>query len=458
MFQKILPPPRQLVTDLSRNTHWTERRWWQGILMATLSAMPVCSQATTGHDFNPPSSVFWDQSNINLKFRTDYRTRVDSHKPKQFRNRDFGSALWLQYESGWLNDHFGFDATAYYAKPYTTSANAYGSFWSDKDRHGGDAYDISKIGVANIKLHCGDDDTGLLARFGRMTSDTQLVTSHTSRMTESSFQGGYLEGYSGNLKLYGQRFDRTSARWSSSMDRIRANQKSGKPDYIDYILNLGGQYQFDQGITLGYEWAEGKNYMKKTFTTAAWKIPVNPELDITLDIRHWKQSALGGSSSVYRDPNHESRATNYNLIVNTGSLEAWLACTRIRKGEFEMSWGPDDHEEGWKPMTKGFWQYFNQDNINVWTGGAVYNLQDYGLPGLTTVVLYTHADNYKKSASQRDNPALDVHWERDIWFAYDFQSPSLKGLTFGAGYLLERGAIGDRDGCRVLLEYNYRFK
>ena len=443
------------------------------ITTGALSAALMAGCLSSGTQADQLSNLF-EESQLDLKLRNAYFNSDGKHTPEGIekrRIRQWGQGIQLDYKSGYMWDVLGFDVSYFGGfkldggKGNTGIDGKSGTdvLWQTES---GQLQDYNKIGVANVKARFGDDDVNAMVRGGRMLQDNPIMSSSSSRLTPSSFEGTGVDADIYGFDVYYSYLTKQSIRNKNSFEKF----ENGNGEQIDNIQVVGFNYEFDMGLGFEFAYGQSKDYKDRGMAEAYYVYDFQPGVALKLDGQyHWVEgktkklydhpyAGLSSPENIEKygnDKNYESSLYNLNIELVYHQLTAAISYTQVKDAYFDYYM--DSHDHG----TATFWTSreisdFNHEDEKVWQGSLIYDFAQC-IPGFQAAITYTKGtDAYNVTTNKKDAK----EWERDIVLSYDFQQESLKGLSVSYQYNVWRnndyyafdGSKG-RDDHKVYLDY-----
>lgn len=256
-------------------------------LSGLLGATPVLAQLA---ESEMPKNVdsFISDSHLDMALRNQWKyLKENASQPKEVHNA-WGQSATLNFESGYLWDVIGFDAS--YSQVIKLAASDYFSTRAllYNDGQGMDkknAKGFNKFGQRYLKVKAGDESAGLKAKIGWRELKNFGVLTTSNRLTKNSYLG-----YSGSLV-----YDRLQLDFgwlSDSINRDSPNKSHFQTADRRNIANVrtGGLSWKNDKMRLSYGYGEAKDYQRRHAVEMAWQ----PLENWTLASQVYGSEALAG--------------------------------------------------------------------------------------------------------------------------------------------------------------------
>ena len=321
------------------------------LLFASLYLNAFHSKAAIS-DAQAPSAKnrLWQDAQVDIKLRNYWKyLKEDEAQPVTVHNA-WGQAVTLDFQSGYLWDRVGFDAT--YTGAIKLGASDYFStrgllYDSGGNMEKRDAHGFSKFGQRYLKLKLGNDAYGFNAKAGWQELKNFGVLTSTHRLSRNSYAGysGILNG--GNMQLALGVFNKTIRH--DSAKTLSLQTQSGQK--VDAIYTGALNYK-DQQSAITYAFGEARHYQRRHLIEAAY----------TLSPRWRLASQIYGSQGL---ENYKSMPAS----KKTFDTQAWHYVGEVRRTQgdwaqtFAAAWtsAPKTNAVGYyaRPLTKNTRGRFN---------------------------------------------------------------------------------------------------
>jgi len=241
------------------------------LLFAPLYLNAFHTRAALSDAQTPPAkNRVWQDAQVDIKLRNYWKYLKENEAQPVTVHNAWGQAVTLDFQSGYLWDRLGFDAT--YTGAVKLGASDYFSTRGLLYDSGGnmkkeDAHGFSKFGQRYLKLKLGDRALGLKAKAGWQELKNFGVLTSTNRLSRNSYAG-----YSGSLNRGNTQLDigffTKTLRHDSGKTLSLQTQSGGKVDAI-YTGSLSYK---DQQTALLYAFGEAKDYQRRHVIEAAYTL------------------------------------------------------------------------------------------------------------------------------------------------------------------------------------------
>ncbi|MGY0216994.1 OprD family outer membrane porin [Endozoicomonadaceae bacterium StTr2] len=434
----------------------------------------IADDSRPGDDFfEEQMAAFADAHDLDARIRlveferSNKKYLKSPNTPKTKKPKEGADALGVQinFQSGWLADTFGFDASVF------TVGDLHSPHKKTRDllieTESGHRTGFSKLAQAYVKARIPSEDKNkplLMFKGGRERIYTGLIAGSGSRAIPSSWRGvdikGSYEGFSYGLAWV----DQISLRNSSNFEKLKSFKKKGSKEGTNLGFSKNGTFDKHDaetidsvwgaelgyeimGLSLKYRDSHAKDFLDTYNLDASYKFTVTPEIDLTLNGKYYKEKENGKLwiGSVWGDPafNKSADIKHFNIAADIGDLMLMVGYTTTtasykdsagnkRMGTYYYDFGMNTHG-GFDIPTSMLIGDFFYDNEKAWVMGAGYNFNKL-IPGLSVEVYHTRGDNFKDgkhSEKLKEN-------ETDLDLTYKFQSEMLAGLSFRFRYGMYR--------------------
>jgi len=354
---------------------------------------------------------FIADSKFDLNLRTFYfnRDRVSGSRPDSVA---LSQGLRLDYQSGYVNDLIGFDASVFATGALSAEDNE-GGTGTLRTLGNGEQQGYGKLGQAYIKLKLGEN-SGI--HIGRQTINTPLLDDSDSRSTPSSTQAIYAFTQHDNLNLYAIWSDRASAKTD---EKFRRYTDTNGDDYSIGIV--GGSYAFDSGLNLDLAYGEADNILSQAYVSASYPIQISDRDQLNLNGTFYRGDADGEGAQAGVGADYSSNLYSLSAQWVRDNKKFLIAYQAVNGDEYQESW-----------------DNFSNDDTGLYSSNSVQVLDfdraeersiqarfDYDVPnieGLSLMARYISGDNIERSDGLEGK-----EWERNFEVRYAFQD--IDGLS-----------------------------
>ena len=377
-----------------------------------------------------------------------------------------GASLWMEFESGYLYDVFGFDFG--YQGGIKTWNDAQGTLILKPDDDG-----YQRISTARAKVRLGDDKRNMTAKHGRgVINRMHFGRDPDEYLLDKTYEGTEIGLKWDNYQLYAVSVTGIGEVTHSDIkeaEDFKHYQKAG----FDRTNSVGFEYQSDYGqFKLANTWSE--NYMNTTSLKTNTGVPLawlgadiadEKMLDYLLlfQINYNWQSAKQDFVTKYGVdmPDHDS--TNYEFMLGAQLDNVFIGASLNQVGENGFyktgtgSGGSSDNLIGLSLINE-----FDLPSQKTYTFVVSYNGKDMNLPGLDLSAVTFHSRDIDMDAVLASGN-IDYYLTGDSEFTetlfearYTIQEGAFKDLSF-------RGVMGYESnqanllGYGVWVEYNRAF-
>ncbi|MGF1757742.1 OprD family porin [Photobacterium sagamiensis] len=369
-----------------------------------------------------------EDSKLNLKTRNIAMYLYDDDQDIDDVKEHFAWAqgLTIDYQSGYLADIIGFDAT--YAGVIKLGANDH---FQNRDLlrdNDGKAEGFNKISQIYAKAKLGDEDLYANLYGGwKELYKTGALTVSRSRAITSSYQGISGEvGYKG-LRLRGVYTNRFSDR--NTPEKKRFKTFSGKK--IDNIITGDLSYSWGKTNVVNLFSGVSKDYLRRDGLEFKWLTPLSEKSKIGMTGYFYQNDGLDNWEGIPFD----DKATHYNLnldyMVGAWALTGSYAYTEAERsnglGMFYWNMGGKNTDGNFNSKADGAGLDYHKDGETMVGGQAMYNMASAGYPGLMLGARANYGFGMEFKGADIDEATLD------FLAMYKFQDKSLKGLSMMVG-------------------------
>ena len=301
---------------------------------------------------------FVDDSHADLSFRHVFKNLSTEDYGSRSNQTAWGQGITLDYQSGYINDMLGMDASYYGVVKLAASDDFWGRsvLYNDDGRAKG----FNKLGQLYMKARLGDDDTYLRLYGGWQQIKKWGALNNSTRAIPSTYLGWRGETGSGPLRLRGAYVTRYSDRDSPDKVHFRTADKK----QISQIAT--GELSYTQReYAARYFFGESHNYLQRHGLEIDWRPAMLADyravLGTQLYMNHGLQdwTSMSPSKKTFdRDAYHAALSVNWQagrwknkaglsytraqLSQGLGRFEWHLA--KLSRGTFNSmadSWGND---------------------------------------------------------------------------------------------------------------------
>lgn len=376
----------------------------------TLVTAAVLAATSLSLQANAAGSGLLDDDSLTASFRTFYFNR-----DKDSGNADseaLSQALRLDYQSGYVNNLIGFDASLF----------TVGKLYGEKGEGGtgllqnegdGSQGSYTKFGQALVKLKLGQNAE---LRAGRMVLGTPLFNDSDSRATPSATQAVMAFGNFNGVDLYGIWSDKGTSKTEDDFESYTDNTGN---DYE--VMVIGGGYSFANGLGVKLAHGEADNVLRQTYVNASYPVKLANNMELLLDLHHYHGEADGAGALDTVGSDYESDLTNIAAQLKIDNAKLTLSYQTVNGDAYEESWDGFNHDDNglntWNSVQR---LDFDRAEENSWQARVDYDFK--AVPGLALMTRYTRGDNIDTGGSSEGQ-----EWERNVELKYSFQS--IEGLS-----------------------------
>ena len=242
--------------------------------------------------------------------------------------------LLLDYNSPYLADIIGFDASYYAVGNINSRENSMDLLQDDGSHHS-----FAKLGQAYIKARYQNDGLSLFGQFGRARFESSTINSTDTRVAPDTYFGGRGEisytgfstfGLESKLDFNAVRITKSSLRDVEKFESIHS--ESGQK--IDNVTSISATYDM-KALKLNYGLGIAKDFNKNQVVDVSLKLPLPNESGFIVNYQHhklsangdiWKQDYLQGQSA-YKD---EATLRNLNFGYVHAPFRVGLSFTKAK--------------------------------------------------------------------------------------------------------------------------------
>jgi len=398
----------------------------QCIKIACLSSILL---APLAHAENGETSGLFEDSKMTLSTRNiAMYLDVDTNDDKdQFA---WAQGVAIDYQSGYLADLIGFDAT--YEGAIKLDANDHFQGRNLLRDNNGDAEGFNKMSQMYLKAKLGDDEAYARVYLGwKQLHKLGAITISRSRAVTSSYQSISGEaGYQG-LRLRGAYTDRFSDRDTPLKERFAT--LGGEK--IDDIITGDVTYQWGKKNSVLVFSGQSRDYLRRSGLEFKWNTAVNENEKIKLSGYYYLNQGLDKWEGIPFDDSASHYNLNLDYLFGGWTLGGSYAYTDAKRsnGLGIFYWDLGKNTDGnFNSRADGTGIDFNKDGEQMVAFQAMYNMGKSGVPGLMIGARATYGFGMQYQGLDLDEASLDM------LAMYRFQAPALKGLSMmlgvGPGY------------------------
>lgn len=297
-----------------------------GLILVSLSSGAAQNQRYDLLD-TIADNAFFSDSKVNFVARNYWKYLKEDESDNKRVHSAWGQSFAINYQSGYLFDFIGFDATFTGAIKLAASENfaSRGILYRNSNN---EAEGFSKIGQRYVKIKLGQDDGfnvkakagwQILKNFGTLTA--------SNRLSENSYLGYSADFHYQDLKLDVAYV--TSSINRDSPDKVHFTTNDGKT--VDYIATTGLTYK-NKDFSFNYAYGEADNYLRRHFIESSYKAMPN----LTIGVQLYGSYALDEYKNmpISRKAFDDSAwhyASDIKWQSNDWSLKFGLAYTKANK-------------------------------------------------------------------------------------------------------------------------------
>ncbi|PVZ72515.1 OprD family outer membrane porin [Pelagibaculum spongiae] len=396
--------------------------------LSTIAAAVLSITSTVQADAN---SSFVTDSTLDATFKTVYFFRDFSETtPEATKVEQFVQGGRLDFQSGYIADWIGFDASLYSAVRLNDSD---GNSRSEVVELGDDnklKSGYSKLGQALIKVKFGDEYVNGSAKYGRQVVDNILLNGFPSRANPSAYSGITGQLNIGPLELNANRITQTSTRYSNGFSdfvTVNTNQK------IENLRTLRATYHATSDLEFEIGIGESKDYLRQRVARATWQLEPKDGYQVTLDARAFRAEPAGNlalaSGSIFEKLSQTGNAedyksTWYNLTagVDVGNWSSKLTYGRVDGDTYNFLWAGNSDYSPTNSFQDLNTNFLADQNGRSLLGHLFYSFDEGVAKGLTAGIIYGQGE-----FDDGQDKGLEA-WERLLVVSYDV--PAVEGLNF----------------------------
>jgi hypothetical protein len=331
----------------------------------------------------------------------------------------------LEYKSGWLDDHFRVGAEYFGSWPLYTGPNAGDTKLLTSS---GSSYTV--LGQAYVQIKYWDQ----VLTAGESEYGTPYVNRQFNRMTPNTFEGVSLKGSVTGLR--GKDLDYLVGYLSKIKERnsdelVPMSQVLGTAD--NYYGTYLAQFLFSAwGASIGLAEYYTENNLNIFYAEATWTPEVRGNYGLKVSVQYTNERSVG-TGFVGDFLENTPLAANVGLR-GTFSYERSVLTLAYSitgsQGGIVSPWGTNPS------YTDGSLRNGNRSNEQAALLSYSYDFKSLGLPGLSTVVIFSYGWNAKDPTTSQ---GLPNEYELDLVADYKVPTGTFKGLWFR----LQRNALHD---------------
>ncbi|UYM15827.1 hypothetical protein [Endozoicomonas euniceicola] len=391
---------------------------------------------------------------------------------------EMGASLWMDWQSGYLNDMFGVQlgyqsaAPNLYNNGYVEAQNSMVpgiTVKSDYARYyeaTPDSAVVGKVSNANLQMRLGDDENYTKLSVGRFTPTIynllhrpDYIYYATHEVYEGASLTGELNWSWGMIQPWFNYFTGYSNCHTTGTVRFKDDLKEGVGSgYFDKIYNVGYHTETDY-FTSSASYSVAPDYQKNGLVEVYTGIPLsylagNPDGDRSKILKFLiKYGMEEGTGKLNSD--HKTDVVEYGIGIDTGDFDLLAGVTKIGKESFRGFETQDGYKAGGGTAVWGDLAVFNKfDRANQTTyflfGG--YNLDNVGfqkwrIQGVAAMA--TDTDRSKMSVVEQALVAKEDYTEINLELAYNY-----RGEGLGYRFMVGTDTNMKVSGFGLFIEYN----
>ena len=274
---------------------------------------------------------------INVKSKNDLIENDFGGFPDGSRLGGHAVGAILDYNSPYLADSVGIDASYYAVGEVAAEDNSMGLLQDEKKRS------FVKLGQAYLKGRYRSDNYTISGQFGRGRFESATVSTRDTRVAPDSYFGGRVAlsvtgpavfGLDTSLKLDGVRITQSSLRNNGGFDFIRSESNQR----IKNVTSVGAEFDM-KVLKVMYGAGIASEFNKNQVLKISLKAPLPNDGGVILNYQHhklsgfgdiWEKDFLSGASAYESEANFR----NINIGYVNGGFRAGisLAKTRAKSG------------------------------------------------------------------------------------------------------------------------------
>jgi len=399
------------------------------ISSAILAAMSLQVQAAD------LSGGFFADSKADLNLRSYYFNR---DKIGQSDAKALSQGVRLNFESGYINNVIGFDASLFSSLKLNGEQGHGGTGLLRSDGDSQKSY--TKIGQAYIKAKLGENSE---LKAGRIVLNTPLLNDSDSRSTPSSTQAVVATTQIQGADLYAIWSDRGSSKTNQSFDKYT---DSNGDDYD--VKVIGGGYTFGNDLSVSVAHGQADDVLQQSYINLGFPYQISDKVAVKFDVHYYTAEsdgmALGHVSSDY-----DSDLYNLAAQFSYDTSKLTFSYQEVSGDAYQLGWGGDD-ETGFSTWNSVQRLDFNREDERSWQVRFDHKFQD--IKGLSFMTRYTRGDNIKRAQAGDGS-----EWERNVELKYAFQDIDGLSLRWRNSTVRSSETV-DTNENRLMLNYSYAIK
>ena len=424
---------------------------------------PAYTMVDFRNDMSRASDDFFGGSRTLLKFRTMYHNKRTTYRDPD--TEQLGLGIEANFQSGWINDAFGFDLSAYTGQKLDLfgidqNGSSGGMFIREYEKGKGNTYkNYGKIGQAYLKAkwrNPGIEGHGNF-KVGRLMVYKGFMGGSNSRLTPLTWEGAVADYNLHGTEFYGAYATGISPKNSSGFDDFTGTY--GDVSKVKYVYTYGVKRQPVKGFGFEAAVGEGQNYSRQWMGRANYTFDIVNGYEGYLDAQYyqiksldqqktndWKSTTHGDWNAYNRpfDLDKKAELMNLNVMLSKGDLSGWVAWQYTKAprhdrydnygdGQFTNKMASNDYSTNYSWIgVPNYVGMFNYDGMKSHQLGVRYHLDRLGYPGWYTSFVHTYGSEANRLAYDRVNKksvSFDGHAQENMLeVKYKFQSRALKGL------------------------------
>ncbi len=375
---------------------------------------------------------------LDADFRSFYFVRDKQDLPT---SEALTQALMLRYDSAYLNDIVGFNAS-FFGNLKLAAEDGKGSTGLLQDEADGSQESYAKLAESFVKFKLPMRST---LDLGRMELFTPLLNDPDFRATPTSSQGGI-------FKIAGERL----SAYITGTDKGSGYTETTFNDYTDAngetfnIFAAGVTYKATDSLFLHTAFGRADNVMDQAYLNARYLWEIDGKPDVFLDAYHYSGRANGEGALEGVGADYRSSVSNIALRLSGERSILTLSYQTVNGDSYRLAWDGDEHDNtsyySWQSVQR---LNFDWADENSWQVRFDYDFDQYAR-GLHIMGRYISGDDIS-----REDGLTGSEWERDIDFIY--QPPGISNLTLRWRYAVVRSTeTFDSDEHRLIANYTLK--
>jgi len=409
------------------------RRYFRntGITVTLLMSLVLAGMTGAGYaqDTNPYGELGAD-------FRSFYFVREKQELPT---SEALTQALMLRYESAYLNDVVGVDAS-FFGNLKLVGEDGKGG--SDLLHVEPDGSQKSYGKLAEILLKFKLPAQSALD-IGRMELFTPLLNDPDYRATPTSSQAGLFKIGDNQLRAYIAATDKGSGYTETTF-----NNYTDTNGEVFNIYATGLSYKAENSLYLHGAFGHANNIMDQAYLNIRYPWEIEDKLNLLVDAYHYSGRANGEGALEGVGADYRSSVSSLALRLSWERSTLTLNYQTVNGDSYRLSWDGDIHDN----TSYYSWQSVQRMNFD-WAGENSWQLRfDYDFehfaPGLHFMGRYISGDDIDRS-----DGSIGSEWERDIDLIY--HPPGIENLVLKWRYAVVRSTeTYDSDEHRLIAQYS----